>query len=623
MPPVGLFEQLRVALGQGPPLLAAVQAQRLVEQARLQLDETRHVGHQLAGGVVLEGQAKSHQSVAEAVVAREHLHGRERAGVGSAQHQQARAAALQPALPHVRPLQRRRARHQPAHGVRQQVHRPPAGVAFGQGVVQHRGQALRFLLDGAPPIEGELDHLVGGGQVLGQIVIEAADGAVGRHVGRVLAPGQALQTTNDAQAQPDAFTVHRQVAAENARDEDDRRPLRRRAAFAGRCARPGRTTQAVAALSRPGQRANRPEAGGLVLRQAVADRFGRARVAEIGKVRDFAALVEQETGCGLVARRFAWRAAVHRACLHHQVVVGPVEGVGQQGLDPGHDRVALDVAGHHAQLAGQGLVDAVQPLHQRAVGRHGFQAGQQRRVGALAGHGTDEVQQRRRHRNGRQLQRPLEHRDVGVQPPGGQQRAARRAGHTHHALDADVAPPQRVGQLLQCLPLLAVSRRLQLAQRGRVQVRLGAGAGQHLGHQTAARMGQQVHAGAVGQGLRQQQGVVDRAGGQRRVVERIDPAAVMREQFAHALRVLLPELAEGAVGFRKSAVQQHQHRCTGRGRGQALQPLAVVFQRGVQAVGVQPVDAGVDLPVQPLADLAGGQPRRRFGQQVGDDLNAR
>ena len=618
VPAVGVVEQLRVLIGQRPPALAAVQAQVRVQQAGLQLDEAGHVGHELARLPVAKRQAKGRQRVAKTVVARKHLHGRERAAVGRAQHQQARAAALQPALPHLRLFQLHRARHQPAHGMRQQVHRLAGGVACAQGLVQNAGQAPRLLFDGAAPVEGKLDHLVCGRQKFGQVVVAAAHGAVGLHVVRVRAPGQPVQPAEDAQAQPHALAVHRQVAAQDAGDQDHRGALGR---WSG-VARARDAAQSVGRTAGPRHGTDGAVARRLLLRQAVAHRFGGARVAEVGEVGDAAALVEHEAGRRVPAGRRPRRAAVHGPGLHHQVVVGPVEGVGQQGLDPGHDRIALDVAGDHAQLAGQGGVGAVQPLHQRAVGRHGFEAGQQRRVGALAGHRADEVQQSRRHRDGRQLQRPLEHRHISVQPLGGEQGAARRASHAHHALHADVAAPHRVGQVAQRLVLVFVSRVFEGAQLGGVQVGLGADPGQHLGHQTAARMGEQVHAGAVGQLAGQQQRVLDRAGHQRGVVQAVDAVAVVGEQFAHLLRMLLPELAEGAVRFGEGAVQQHQHgraRCGGR---DAVELLAAALERRVQPLGAQRVHARVHLAVKAFAELAGRELGRRFGEQAGDDFDA-
>jgi hypothetical protein len=79
------------------------------------------------------------------------------------------------------------ARHHAAHGMRQQAHRLAAGFARVQRASTRVGQAARFFLDRAAPVEGEFDHLVRGRQVLGQVVVDHADGAVGLHVGRARA----------------------------------------------------------------------------------------------------------------------------------------------------------------------------------------------------------------------------------------------------------------------------------------------------------------------------------------------------------------------------------------------------------------------------------------------------
>ncbi|MDT4869559.1 hypothetical protein FQZ97_1045960 [compost metagenome] len=128
----------------------------------------------------------------------------------------------------------------------------------------------------------------------------------------------------------------------------------------------------------------------------------------------------------------------------------------------------------------------MQPLHQRALGGHGLQAGQQAGVGALAGHLADEVDQHGRDRNGGEFERPLQHRDVGIESLGREQRAARRAGHAHHAFDADAPPLEGRGQVAQRLVLFLVRRVLEGRERTGIQIGLGTQAGQHLGHQSTA-----------------------------------------------------------------------------------------------------------------------------------------
>jgi hypothetical protein len=115
------------------------------------------------------------------------------------------------------------ARHHAAHGMRQQAHRLAGGFARVQRGVHAVGQAARFFFDGAAPVKGKLDHLVGGRQVLGQVVVDHADGAVGLHVGRPGLVGQLVQAADEAQAQPDALVAKRQVAAQDARQHAARR----------------------------------------------------------------------------------------------------------------------------------------------------------------------------------------------------------------------------------------------------------------------------------------------------------------------------------------------------------------------------------------------------------------
>ena len=87
----------------------------------------------------------------------------------------------------------------------------------------------------------------------------------------------------------------------------------------------------------------------------------------------------------------------------------------------------------------------------------------------------------------------LQHREVGVEPLRRQQRAARRAGDAHDALDADALLLRLVDQRLQFArgaarrPAPAKSAELVVVERS-----AAAGARQHLGDQAAARMGHQV-----------------------------------------------------------------------------------------------------------------------------------
>jgi hypothetical protein len=236
----------------------------------------------------------------------------------------------------------------------------------------------------------------------------------------------------------------------------------------------------------------------------------------------------------------------------------------------------------------------VEPLHQRAGRDHRGQAGKLQRVAPLLCHTVEEAQQARQQWRARQFQRPLQHRQVGVQPPAGQQGAAGRAGHAHHAFDVHVAVDHRIQQRLQFGALAGIGLPGKSLPVLGPQFASAGHAGQHLGHQATARMGQQVQACALGQVLHQGQRVGDGAGAQRRVIQRVDAVAVVTEQRLDLLRVLRPQLAEGAAGLDEGAVHQHQHRL---GRcGHAGQPQGGLCLQGCeQARFGHPVDAGVDL----------------------------
>ncbi len=137
-------------------------------------------------------------------------------------------------------------------------------------------------------------------------------------------------------------------------------------------------------------------------------------------------------------------------------------------------------------------------------------------------------------------------------------------------------------------------------------------------------MGEQVQTRAIGQRPCEHERVVDRAGHERGVLEAVDPLAVAREQLAHLLGVVLPQLAERAVGVGEGAVQQHQDRLVGMGGGWDLRDwLGVALERGGKAVRREGIQTGVHLVVHPRGDLGGGDARGRFQQQAGDHLDGR
>jgi hypothetical protein len=190
-------------------------------------------------------------------------------------------------------------------------------------------------------------------------------------------------------------------------------------------------------------------------------------------VRDAAALIQQEGRVGL-----ARGPAVHRARLDHQIVVGPVERVGQQRLDPGPDRVALDVARDDPELTRNRVAVGGEPLQQRAVGDLRREARQHAGIGPNPGDLVEKRDQPTHHRNAGQVHAPLEDRQIGIEPLRGEQGAAGGTGDTHDPLDHD---PVAADQIAQGGQLLALHSGGRGAGGGP-----GAGAGQRLRHQSAA-----------------------------------------------------------------------------------------------------------------------------------------
>ena len=131
-------------------------------------------------------------------------------------------------------------------------------------------------------------------------------------------------------------------------------------------------------------------------------------------------------------------------------------------------------------------------------------------------------------------------------------------------------------------------------------------------------MRQQMQARARRHGAHQGQRIGDRACTQGRMVQRIDPVAVLLEQLAHGLRVQRPELAKGADGLNKSAVHQHQQR-TAIGSGRHRRALAPAAFEGLQGIGRERVHACVHHAVH-LERHGGGDKLGRVLHQAGNDL---
>ena len=111
---------------------------------------------------------------------------------------------------------------------------------------------------------------------------------------------------------------------------------------------------------------------------------------------DPAAALEDEAGGVLAIARssyLAHSATIHRPRLHDQIVIGPEEAVGNERLDPGSQRIPFEVAGQHAQFAGNGVRTSVNPLDQRAVRHHRLEARQFARAHPSPRHLAEEAEQ--------------------------------------------------------------------------------------------------------------------------------------------------------------------------------------------------------------------------------------
>ena len=304
---------------------------------------------------------------------------------------------------------------------------------------------------------------------------------------------------------------------------------------AGRSAR----RRAAAARARDGARARVPlasspahdsgpiaaKSGGRVARAARSTiACDRALVGEVVEVRDLAALVEQEASR---CRRARGRAAVHRARLHDEVVVGPVEGVGEQRLHPRADRVALACRRRSTRSSpaiGVGRPRAASARAGcRASAPRGPAARPARRAAARPRRGSRPAPATTGMLG--ELERPLEDRQVGVEPLRREQRAARRAGDAHDALDADALRLRRARRARAARSRCAAySSPANSAKSSSGLARRRAPAPRRPGRRAnASRDAARAPAGSAS---RERQRVGDRADAERRVVERVDAVAV-------------------------------------------------------------------------------------------------
>ena len=236
------------------------------------------------------------------------------------------------------------------------------------------------------------------------------------------------------------------------------------------------------------------KSAGAASSSALAIALHGAVVGEVVEVRDLRRRGRAGSARRCRRARLARRAAVHRARLHDEVVVGPVEGVGQQRLDPRADRVALHVAGDHAQLARESsrlcrCSQVTTALSGIIASMPGSSAGSARRRATSCRKSTSCGADR----DARQLQPPLQHRQVGVEALRREQRAARRAGRRAPCArpSGPCAAPSLTSacRSVRCVGVLVAGEQRQLVAAERPAA---ARARQHLGDEAAARVRDEV-----------------------------------------------------------------------------------------------------------------------------------
>ena len=313
VPDAALTQGGHVVVGQFLPCAGFVKGKLRVKQGGLNLNKARHARHHPARPAVVEQRPKSHQRVAKGVVARQRLHGCPGAAVRRAQHQQACALARHHALPGFRFFKAHGACHQSAHGVCQQPHRLATQIARGQRRINRSRQTAGLVFYRAAPIIGKRDDLMGICQAFNQVVIDAANRAVGLNAGgRGRVPCELFQAIDKTKAQPDAFAMEFEIGAQNAGQHEYRRAIRRigRWPATGARHRPG-TARATGVLPGPGQRADGREVGRRGLHQRTGNRLHRALIGKVIEVRNLGTPVQQET-CSCARRRCGARhTAVH------------------------------------------------------------------------------------------------------------------------------------------------------------------------------------------------------------------------------------------------------------------------------------------------------------------------
>ena len=605
--------------------------------------EGTHEAEKLAPRVLPAYPARQH--LHQPVASQQHLHHRLRAAVGRAHLQQAAAGQGAEALPAVFQGQ---ARHQSAHAVGNDAQGQSALLGVAHGVVEHGQEGAAGMPQREAPVIGEGPHFLALREIAGKRFIARFDPAGADDVR--LAHGQAFDASFDQVhgVEPDAVAAHLQVAAHDVGQQQ----------HDGRVRAPFR--HFAAARQRAVLDAGQGLVGALVARERLHGGLAGRRALEVVQVVRVRPAQQQ-----LPHRRAARGAAGHRGAIDHQVALSAVQLVVEAVAQPAQQAIAAARAGQHVQRAGHAHVGRVEQRHQGRVGHHRFQARQDARVAALLHHGQQEGHGAIG--NAAVVQQVEHHAGPAVEAARHQGGAARRAGHAHEAGDADGARLQFQAQLAQArrirvvaaasaqprlrrevVDIVAVER---FAAHGVFAQSLQAVAGQvdgaaavdalrprqQFAHQAAARMTEQVQHGAVRQLAHEGQRVLDGAVAEAAVLIAVDAVAVLRHQLRR--QAIAPQAGKAALGRRRRAVQQQQHRFrpggqAGDGRhaanldaaavqAQALFQLAIlegarrrqrrhgggaaaVHAHGPQHPGAQAVAAGAGRLARPLRTQ--GQP---------------
>ena len=606
-----------------------------------QFGQAGEAAHDVDDAVGAAGQVQQGELALGGVEAGEPAHRLVGAGVGRAQHQQPAAGQGHQPLPGQRTGRRgdHGAGHQAAHRVGHDAHRHLPRLGIHQRGFQGLQQALRRHPHRQAPVVGHHMQLMAGGQVLQQRGVEVVHQAVGLDAaGLDVDLAQAAQGQR-AIAQPHAAVVHLQAAAHGARHQDGHR-LARLASATTTAAGAHRRAGARIGLLRllDGQKAGLAAFGAS---QALHHPLQGVGVGEVAEVVDQRPARLAEAG----PLRQALNAAGHGAGVDDQVVVGVIEPVQRQQLQPRPTLVGLQVAGDGGEVGGGAQRGPAQQLRQRGLRHHRLQPGQGARVGALLHHLEQEVDAVAQPAGWRQC---ADDRQPAVEPARRQGGATRRAGHANKALHLQAALIQLRQQAFQVglVGGVVVAQLLraaagQQAQAGQRLLRLAAlehargqrfahrvaallltlGQRQQFAHQAAARVRHQVQPRLGGQLPRQRQRIRHRALRQGEMLQRIHPLAVRVAQrrarglgrlalgLGTALIALGPERAKAAQQAGHGAVKEDQHGLLPGRQARAIRHPGEARRAVVQAQLVEAGLAPQALALDQLTQLPGRQRR--------------